>query len=212
MTLDNQAKRWFKEQWPTTTQTWSPGRSKIWWLRAQPPPKGKIRWPRLTVPGSNIFHSQPDGLWITLGIERGDTTTLATYADCVAIEACGTTQNLSDKRSRYAARTAALVIDLRDKWLNQEIVLRGRGGTYRSRRDVLGGQLPDAASILLPVRHLRVLYALPAGGNSLFEKARASYVLEAHEYICPFQMLGQWNGPDFQKFLKQMAPFRHLAR
>lgn len=111
------------------------------------------------------FRTQPDGLWFTLGLLRGDEHAKAEFGDCVAIESCGNVQNLHDKRARYAARTTSLLLVVQQGWLDREVVLRGRGGTRRPRREILGGQLPSSGDVLLPVRHLRLLYALPDGGE-----------------------------------------------
>ncbi len=157
------------------------------------------------LPGSRAFHTQPDGLWLTLGIARDDTSTVAVYADCIVVEVCGSGQNLNDKRARYAARTTALMVDMRTPWLDGTVTLQGRGGTRRARRDVLGGQLRENA--VLPVRHLRVLYVLDDGGaKSLMQQAQANMVFEAHEYVCPQRVLGQWTAPPMQEFLKRMRP------
>lgn len=203
---DKQAKQWMRA-WPNTTRTlWSPQGSQVWWLRAQPA-GDNIRTPRLASPGSEALHTQPDGLWMTLGVPRDDEDSVAAYVDCVVIEACGTPQNMNDKRARYAARTTSLMVDMRKAWLDHEVVLPGHGGAHRRRRDVLGGQLPDAWRVLLPVKHLRVLYALPdQGAGSIYDAVKDSMVMEAHEFACPFRMLGQYNGPPMQRFLKRMAP------
>lgn len=207
--LDRQAKDWLLD-WPNTTKIWSPGGSRVAWIRAQPPmAEGRLRAPRLVSPGSKAFDTQPDGLWFTLGIARGDEATEAAYADCVAIEVCASSQNLSDKRSRYAARTASLVLDLREAWLDREVPVPGRGGPKRTRRVLLAGQLPATGQVLMPVRHLRVLYALPDGSDSLYARAKDNLVMEAHEWACPVRMLGQFTGPGMQDFVKRLGPFRH---
>src|SRR5205085_7174067 len=110
------------------------------------------RAPRLTVPGSRQFQTQPDGLWLTWGIPRGRTSSDALYADCVVVEACGSYQNLYDKRSRYAARTTSLEVDVRKVWLDKEVVIPGHGGPARPRRELLGGRPLDDQ--LIPVRNL----------------------------------------------------------
>jgi hypothetical protein len=162
-----------------------------------------VRAPRLTLPGSLVFQTQPDGLWLSLGIDRGDTQASASFADCIVIESCGNLANLYDKRSRYAARTTSLVIDIRKVWLNQQVVVRGRGGPTRARAELLGGQLEDDVS--LPIRSLRTLYAIP---HDLYIQARKSMVLEAHEFMCAQSRLGQFNSKPMQNFLKGMAQHR----
>lgn len=132
------------------------------------------------------------------------------YADCVVIESCGTEQNLFDKRSRYAARTTSTLLELRRSWLEEEIRLPGRGGPLRSRGSALGGTLGDLRErerVVLPVRHLRVLYALPdEGPQSLLARVRNRMTFEAHEFVCPQRLLTQWNLGGMQDFLKRMAP------
>jgi hypothetical protein len=100
--------------WPLVTRIWSGG-EYVYWLRAQPTDPGETaRAPRLAIPGSAEFQTQPDGLWITLGIETSVAEPdAARFADCIVVEACGTAQNLNDKRARYSARTTALVIEMR---------------------------------------------------------------------------------------------------
>jgi hypothetical protein len=193
--------------WPNTTRLWSAGAPDIWWLRAQPA-DGNTAAPRLHVPGAKAFQTQPDGLWVTFGIPRGEVATQAAYADCIAVESCGTSQNLNDKRARYAARTTSFMLNMRQTWLNTGVILPGRGGTPRRRRDVLQGQLAAQGIVSMPVRHLRVLYALPEDDapTSLYARAREHMVLEAHEYVCPQRVLGQWNVPAMQRFLKRMPP------
>jgi hypothetical protein len=89
--------------WSLVTRIWSGG-EYVYWLRAQPTDPGEAaRAPRLTVPGSREFQTQPDGLWITLGVEATAAKAgAARFADCIVVEACGTAQNLSDKRARYS--------------------------------------------------------------------------------------------------------------
>jgi len=191
-------------RWPAHTRIWSRDDEQIGWLRAQPP-LGGITSPRLQQPGAGAFRTQPDGLWITLGIEAHDQATAATFVDCVAIESCRNAQNFNDKRSRYAARTTSLMLAIPQTWL--EATVRVQAGATRTRAAVLRGNLP-AEDVSLPVRHLRVLYALPDddGAPGLFARVSAAMVLEAHEYICPQRVLGSYTGQPMQTFLKRMAP------
>lgn len=198
---DRQAKQRLGK-WPNESKIWSPPNSRVYWLRAQPAGTN-VRAPRLTVPGSLVFQTQPDGLWLSLGVERGDTHAEARFADCIVIESCGNLANLYDKRSRYAARTTSLVVDIRRVWLDQEVVTRGQGGPLRARRELLGGELE--ADVMLPVRSLRTLYAVP---DSLYARARGGMILEAHEFMCAQKGLGQYTGKPMQRFLKGMGQHR----
>jgi hypothetical protein len=205
---DAQAKGALRE-WAVETRIWSGG-DYVHWLRAQPTAADDTaRAPRLTVPGSSEFQTQPDGLWITLGVVKPvpEIPPQARFADCLVVEVCGTAQNLSDKRARYSARTSALIIEMRQPWLNLEI--SRQGGGMQARRGLLGAALPASGEVLLPVRHLRVLYALDdQGAGSLYGRATTSLVMEAHEYLMPQRILRQWNAQRTQEFLKRMAPRR----
>lgn len=191
--------------WPTVTGIWTRSDDTIRWLRAQPP-LARVPGPRLEVPGSGAFRTQPDGLWITLGIRPSDAVTIATFVDIVAVESCRTAQNFNDKRSRYAARTSSLVVKLPAAWLDAAVTVQS--GAVRKRRDVLRGHLPANEDVTLPLRLLRVLYALPNddGPPSLFARVSGGMVLDAHEYICPQNVLRSYTGRPMQKFLKRMAP------
>ena len=189
--------------WPEHTRIWSRTDRRVGWLRAQPS-TGKTS-PRLQLPGAGAFRTQPDGLWVTLGIEPADETTQASFVDCICIESCGTVQNFNDKRSRYAARTTSLMLAIPRRWLDGSVTVRA--GATRARAEVLRGKLARE-DVSLPVRHLRILYALPDddADPSLFARITAAMVLEAHEYVCPQRVLGQFKGQPMQKFLKRMAP------
>jgi hypothetical protein len=125
--------------WPRITGIWTRSDDTTRWLQAQPPVVGSTG-PRLALPGAGAFRTQPDGLWVTLGVRPSDTTTTATFADCVAVESCGSPPNFNDKRSRYAARTTSLVLELPSAWLDATVTVQS--GTLRQRRDILRGQLP----------------------------------------------------------------------
>lgn len=187
---DQEAKHQLREVWPGQTQIWSREEDNAYWLRAQPGIRGLVG-PRLELPGAGALRTQPDGLWITLGIDAGDTSGRAQFADCLVVESCGTRQNFSDKRSRYAARTTSLVLALPAKWLEGGVSVRA--GATRKRRELLRGNLPVGEQVRLPVRHLRVLYALPNNGGrrSVYRQIVDAMVLEAHEYVCPQNALSQ---------------------
>jgi hypothetical protein len=187
------------------TKTWSRPEEDVRWLRAQPGVPGTVG-PRLQLPGAGAFRTQPDGLWVTLGIAPDDEETRATFVDCFVVESCRTSQNFNDKRSRYAARTTSLVLELPKTWLDRTVQVQA--GAVRQRRALLRGKLPRGGPVSLPVRHLRVLYALPDddGPPSLYSKVCQALALEAHEYICPQTMLGQFNLQAMQRFLKRIAP------
>jgi hypothetical protein len=125
----------------------------------------------------------------------------------MVVESCGSIQNFNDKRSRYAARTTSLMTELSKPWLDHQVPVQA--GALRTRRELLRGQLPQDDRLSLPVRHLRVLYALTdEGDDSDYKGVRASGVLEAHEFVCRQEVLAQYPAQPVQRFLKGMSPDR----
>jgi hypothetical protein len=162
--------------------------------------------PLIYTAGGLGFATEPDGLWLAIGDEPKAEAS-STFADCMIIEVCGTRQNLFDKRSRYASRTDSLVVDIRHEWLDEEIPTRGRGGPRRSRREVLRHRLPEDGVIRLPVRHVRVLYALP---DPLFLQVARGLPMQAFEFLCPYPRPEQFNAQVTQSFLQRMAPSQSI--
>ena len=182
--------------WPmVTTTVWAPSVDDGCWLRAQPVDGGPAG-PRLVGAGSDLFSTQPDGLWICLVPERG-------FADAVAVEVCGSSQNFNDKRARYAARTMATVVRCSHAWLHAEVSTQGGG---RAKRWEVAGTFdaafPPSSEVTLPLRFLRVLYFL---NDALFDSWSATGVPEAHEFVSRYQSVGSYTSPQMQKFLKRMT-------
>ena len=73
------------------------------WLRGRPTEDLRCH-PFLKLPGSSRWRTLPDGLWLNFG-----GTPVDAYVDIFAIEACGSLQNLLDKRSRFAPSTHSLL-------------------------------------------------------------------------------------------------------
>ena len=83
------------------------------WLRGRPVADRVVGGqPFLKLPGSNRCRTLPDGLWLNFGGTPEDP-----YVDIFAIEACGTLQNLLDKRSRFAPSTHSLLAVCPVHWL-----------------------------------------------------------------------------------------------
>jgi hypothetical protein len=108
-------------KWPTRTSTlWVPPTDAGHWIRAQPrDANSNIATPTLRTPGSSLFKTQPDGMWVFLNN--------SVYADAICVEVCGSQQNLNDKRSRYSADVRSLVLNCPLKWLSETISLQ-KGG------------------------------------------------------------------------------------
>lgn len=192
-------------KWPRVgRKLWSTPADRGAWVRAQPGETGSsISGPRLKSPGAERFKTQPDGLWIHLhGIE---------YCDAIAVEVCGTVQNLNDKRARYMPTTGSLLVEVDLPWANDPVRTRGRGGPARPLWKAAGldsaeqSQLPAA----IPVRHLRVLYALP---DAKYREWIPSHTATGYEYFVPHSSLGSYNSQQMQRFLRQLSVTAHVYK
>jgi hypothetical protein len=185
-----------------------PGRSKrlwaVWgrhgfWLRAQPIDKAStIKSPRIEVPGSELFATQPDGMYVFLEQPK--------FADVVAIEVCGNISNFNDKRSRYSASVRSLVLSCPLPWLEAEISIQKgrRAPRWKASRLFTAG---PTENLSLPVRYLRVLYALP---KDLYANWLKNNVPGGHEYVCPHSSLDSYNSQKMQTFLRQLSFAAHF--
>ena len=189
---DAQAKEVLRA-WPQTTRKlWQPVYGGGRWLRAQPTDGGSAG-PTISSPGATLFATQPDGLFVYFGDLES--------CDLVAIEVCGTIQNLNDKRSRYQPATHSLVLSCSLEWLTTEIEVQGGG---RPARWQAAGTISEAPfrHHAIPVRHLRVLYALP--GDKYHDWCRNN-VPAGHEYFCPHSSLNSYGSQKMQTFLRQLS-------
>lgn len=197
--LDGEAKDILR-RWPTRTKSlWSTPNSKGYWIQAQPKPNGATyATPTIRVPGANLFTTQPDGLWAYL---KGNE-----FADAIAVEVCGSAQNLNDKRSRYSAAVRSLVLHCPHAWLHGEIQIQGAPNMKRWEACRTIEHSPQA-ELSLPVRFLRVLYALP---NAVYRDWTAHNVPGGHEYFCRHSSLDSYNSPKTQAFLEQLSFAGHF--
>lgn len=188
-------------KWPQTTEIWEQdGRSdRKLWLKAQPADEGATG-PRLVMAGSDMFRTQPDGLYIRLSLES------ILLADCIAIEACSTHQNFNDKRSRYMPSASTLLLEVSTKWLN---IMVTRYKKKMSRWSAMG--LADAPTEttpnLIPVRFIRVLFFLK---DELYRTWAETQVHAPHEYIASYSAVGSYTSQKMQQFLSQMSPSSHF--
>lgn len=195
---DSQAKDILRH-WPRRTKRlWPTKDGTGYWLRALPTehsaPCSTIR-----SPGVEQYTTQPDGLYLYLYKNE--------YADAVAIESCGTIQNLNDKRSRYMPATHSIVVVCPLAWLNGQISVQrgGMSSRWKASNSIL---VQPQADLTFPVRHLRVLYALP---NARFEEWTPHHVPTGYEYFCKHSSLDTYNSAAMQQFLKQMSLYSHFT-
>ena len=182
-------------RWPTRTKTlWATPGGKGYWLRAQPKPgSSRAKTPKIAAPGARLFTTQPDGMWVYLKDPE--------FTDIVIVEACGSAQNLNDKRSRYAANVRSMVLTCPLPWLEEEVSIQSGGFAPRweACRTLATHPTKD---ITLPIRYLRVLFAIP---NALYPSWATNNVADGHEFFCRHSSLGSYTSQTMQRFLRQMS-------
>lgn len=179
--------------WPTRTNSvWKPPGGNGFWIQAQPKTE-KQSGPKLSSPGASLFKTQPDGMWLFF-----DGTDAC---DVVVVEVCGSIQNLNDKRSRYFPTGCSLVVNCSNKWLIEDVPTKNNGHAPRWKAS---GRIFAApvADLSIPVRYLRVLYALP---NDVYKNWCRDHIPTGYEYFCPHSSLDSYKSPKMQDFLKQMS-------
>lgn len=180
-------------RWPTRTRDlWPPPGGRGFWVQGQPK-NGVQSGPRLSSPGAKLFKTQPDGLWVHF---RDSTS-----CDVIVVEVCGTIQNLNDKRSRYIPASHSLVLSCSRAWLHEEVDNKG-GGTIIRWRAAGSFEKAPPKDLVVSVRHLRVLYALP---NEIYHRWCAEHVPTGYEFFCPHSSLASYNSQKMQSFLRQMS-------
>ncbi len=152
------------------------------WLRGRPDPAA-ARQPFLKIPGSDLHRTLPDGLWLHFSTDPADP-----YCDILCIEACGSLQNLLDKRSRFAPSTGSLLAHCPLDWL----LAPAQAGDPRPRWTLirLFAREP-AAALVLPVRDLKVLFGLKRHHYDGFAR---NQVAAPHELYCPMGALTDEGG------------------
>jgi hypothetical protein len=178
--------------WPTRTTLWPPPLGRGHWLRGQPRDLDESG-PRISSPGATLFTTQPDALWAHFN---------ATIScDIVAVEVCGTIQNLNDKRSRYIPATHSLVLSCSDGWFHEAISIQKGGPLPRWKA---AGTFPKkpVGNPAVPIRHLRVLYAIP---NALYHLWCHQHTPTGYEFFCPHSSLHTYNSQQMQEFLRRMS-------
>jgi hypothetical protein len=188
---DRQAKR-ILSRWPSRTKRlWRVAGGKGYWTRATPK-TGSVAVPRLKSPGAALFTTQPDGMWVYVqGME---------FADAIVVEVCGSIQNLNDKRSRYIPASHSLVLACPLQWLLEPTTIQrgGRAPRWRAMRTLHKPRV----DLIAPIRHLRVLYALP---SSLYDRWVPNHVPTGYEFFCTHKSLSGYNSQKMQMFLRQMS-------
>jgi hypothetical protein len=124
-----------------------------------------------------------------------------TYCDAIVVEVCGSIQNLNDKRSRYVPASHSLIATASRQWLRDTFSIQNGGS--RPRWQATGTlETEPTHDMRFPVRHLRVLYALP---NKLYKIWVDENVPAGYEFLCPHSSLDSFTSPKMQAFLRQMS-------
>jgi hypothetical protein len=178
--------------WPQRTKKlWPPPGGKGYWVMGQPR-VGERAGPRLATPGASLFHTQPDGLYVHFQGRKS--------CDVVAVEICGTVQNLNDKRSRYIPASHSIVLTCSAEWLAEEIkVTNGNAPRWKASASFKKAPKNDLS---VPVRYLRVLYTLP---NAVYDRWIKEHTPTGYEFFCPHSSLDSYKSQKMQTFLRQMS-------
>lgn len=195
-------------KWPFRP-TWKPGG----WFRACPKgQKDRARMPSLyrsALPGSLEAETRPDGMYLLLSRARpgnnsddtsrdddtsGDDACNLLTADVLAMEHCGSIQNLHDKRSRYQAAVGSVVLRLPKAWLLEKSESRKTKGRPSAAGLRETWEAIDTGVFLAPpdgdrwavVARLRLFLFVPDDDLAAFNHKVAR---EAHEYLLPHSAL-----------------------
>jgi len=168
------------------------------WMRARPGTIDNLDNPYLKLPGSNRLKTVPDGLWLCFGGTEKDS-----FVDLFAIEACGSFQNLLDKRSRFSPSMHSWLAVCPLEWLMQPVSLTNTMTRWR-----YSGLLraEPRSPLVLPVRDIRVMYALRP---RQYEYFAASQIPHAHEFFAPMSALigpDGWHHPNMRTFIARTSP------
>jgi len=170
------------KQWPQRPPgAAAPAKGRDKWMRARPT-VNEVGNPFLKLPGTKSFRTLPDGLWLNFG-----GTPVEPYVDIFAIEACGTFQNMLDKRSRFAPSTQSLLAVCPLPWLLAPV----QPGDATPRWKATGLLKAEPTHpFTLPVRDLKVMYGLKP---RQYRYATAA-LPHPHEYFVPMDSLTAENG------------------
>ena len=172
------------------------------WLRGRPTEINGSAHPFLKLPGSHRLRTLPDGLWLNFG-----GTPQEPYADIFAIEACGTLANMLDKRARFAPSTSSLLAVCPVRWLIGPASTTDPTPRWRCT-GVLRAE--PTHPLILPVRDIRVMYALKARH---YNGLRQSHIPLPHEYFVPMDKLVAKDAaedPDIRTLLARASASAHF--
>ncbi len=185
-------------QWPQRPPGVLPARrGRDAWLRARPTESSVTCHPFLKLPGSTRLRTLPDGLWLNFG-----GTSVEPFVDIFAVEACGTLQNLLDKRSRFTPSMHSLLAVCPVPWLMAPVSAQDPTPRWKATGVLLR---EPTVPFSLPVRDLHVLYGLKRHHYAGFARHQLPH---AHEYFVPMDALTAEDGdknPNLQALLARAS-------
>ncbi len=167
------------------------------WLRGRPCHAAHGLQPFMRFPGASRLRTLPDGLWLRFSPEPQEL-----WCDVLCIEACSSLTNFLDKRSRFAPSTSSLLVECPLSWLIASPADLPGQPRWRAIGCV---PEPPQAPLVLPVRHLRVLFGLKQQHYQGFAR---NQVPQGHEYFCPMEALTAEDGhnnPALQALISRAA-------
>ena len=174
------------------------------WLRGRPAEDMGTCHPFLKLPGSTRFRTLPDGLWLNFG-----GTSMEPYVDVFAVEACGTLQNLLDKRSRFAPSTHSLLAVCPVPWLLAPVMEGDPTPRWRATGVLLNEPL---FQFVLPVRTMHVLFGLKRDHYAGFLRHQLPH---AHEYFAPMETLtamDSYKDPELRSLLARASVLANFLK
>jgi hypothetical protein len=148
------------------------------WLRGRPTHDQNYCHPYLKLPGTDRLRTLPDGLWLNFG-----GTPEEPYVDIFAVEACISVSNLHDKRARFAPSTHSMLAVCPVPWLLAPVMKGDPTPRWKATRLL---RHEPVLPFVLPVRDMRVLYALHSRDYPLFVRNQLPH---AHEFFAPMDTL-----------------------
>ena len=189
-------------QHPPGLPVMGPRRAK--WLRGRPVDLRGAFNPYLKLPGSERLRTVPDGLWLNFGGSEREP-----FVDIFAVEACGSLQNLLDKRSRFSPRISSLLAVCPLPWLRGPVDVDDACPRWLATGVMLA---PPVRQMTLPVRDIRVMYGLKA---KMYQGFMNHQVPQPHEYFVPMEVLTAEDGardPAMQAFVARAAVTANFFR
>ena len=202
--LDSPVK-WRLRQWPQHPPGVKPALAGgDAWLRGRPSGDVGTCNPFLKLPGSTRWRTLPDGLWLNFA-----GTPVEPYVDIFAIEACGSLQNLLDKRSRFAPSTHSLLAVCPVAWLLAPVMQGDPTPRWRATGVLVH---EPVVPLVLAVRDMHVLYGLKSHHYAGFVRHQLPH---AHEYFVPMETLTAKDSdknPDLRALLAQASATANFLR